>query len=106
MICFKYAPLVPRCGNAIDDVLHQVETVQVVLHPHVEGCRDRALFLIAADMQVRGSCAGMSVGGRARVSMETEDDVLVFGEKRVVFRFSSRPWGCSVETAASSDRRR
>ena len=49
--------------NAIDHVLHQVETVEVVLHAHVEGRGDRALFLVAADMQfvVRPRCR--SAGG-------------------------------------------
>jgi hypothetical protein len=32
--------------------LHQVEAVQIVLHPHVEGRYDRALFLVTPDVQV------------------------------------------------------
>ena len=46
----------------IDDVLHQVEPVQLVLHPHVERRRDRALFLVAPDVQVAvGSAVGQPV---------------------------------------------
>ena len=41
-----------RVRQAINHVLHQMETVKVVLHPHVEGRRDCAFFLIAANMQV------------------------------------------------------
>jgi hypothetical protein len=36
----------------IDDVDHQVEAVQVVLHSHIEGGGDRALLLLAADVQL------------------------------------------------------
>ena len=64
----------------IDHVFHQVEAVQVILNPHVEGRRDGALFLVAADVQVAvGPAVGQAVD-QPRVSMEAKDDVLVFGE--------------------------
>src|ERR1019366_3160330 len=44
---------------AVDHVMHQVEPVQVVLHPHVKGRRDGALFLVATDVQV---AVGTGVG--------------------------------------------
>ena len=43
----------------IDDVLHQMEPVQVVLHPHIKGRRDRALFLVTPDVEV---AVGPAVG--------------------------------------------
>ena len=43
----------------IDHVLHQVEPVQVVLHPHVKSRRDGALFLVAPDVEV---AVGPAVG--------------------------------------------
>ena len=78
----------PKCGSAIDHVLHQVEAVQVVLHPHVEGRRDRALFLVAPDVEVAvGPAVGQPVD-QPGVSVEAKDDVLVFGEQRIVIRFA------------------
>ena len=41
-----------QVGQPIDDVLHQMEPVQVVLHPHIKCRRDRALFLVAPDVEV------------------------------------------------------
>ena len=39
-------------GKAMDGVHHEVKAVQVIEHRHVERRRDRALFLVAADMIV------------------------------------------------------
>ena len=70
----------------IDDVLHQVEAVELVLHPHVEGGRDRALLLVAADVQVAvGAAVGQAVH-QPGIAVEAKDDVLVAGEERVVVR--------------------
>ena len=89
----------------IDHVLHQVEPVQVVLHPHVEGRRDGALFLVAPDVQVAvGPAVGQPVD-QPWVSMEAKDDVLVFGEKRIVIRVAQSVRVLALQTAASSDRR-
>jgi len=55
---------------AVNDVMHQVEAVKVVLHPHVKGRRDGALFLIAANVQV---AIGPGVGetmDQPRISVE------------------------------------
>ena len=38
--------------QAINHVLYQVEAVQVVLYPYVEGRSDRALFLVAPDVEI------------------------------------------------------
>ena len=46
----QIGPLGAQLRQAIDHVLHQVEPVQVVLHSHVKGRRDRALLLVAADV--------------------------------------------------------
>ena len=70
----------------VNHVMHQVEPVQVVLHPHVKGRRNGALFLVAADVQVAvGPGVGEAVD-QPGVSMEAEDDGLVFGEQRIVSR--------------------
>ena len=66
-----------KFGHAVDHVLHQMEPVQFVLHSHVEGRRDRALFLVAADVEVSvGPTIGQSVD-QPWIAVEAEDDVLV-----------------------------
>src|SRR4051794_21086855 len=42
----------PEARYAVDNVDDQVEAVDVVAHGHVERRRDRALFLVAPDVQV------------------------------------------------------
>ena len=43
---------IAKFGHAIDHVLHQVETIQIVSHHHVERRGGGALFFIAADVEV------------------------------------------------------
>ena len=73
--------LTTQSRHAIHDVLHKMEAVEVVLHPHIEGSRDCPLFLVAPDMEVAvGPAIGKPVD-QPGVSMEPKDDVLVFGEE-------------------------
>ena len=89
----------------IDHILHQMEPVQIVLHSHVKGRCDRALFLVASDVQVAiGPAVGQPVD-QPWISMKAKDDVFVFGEKRVVIRFAQSVRVLALQTAASSDRR-
>ncbi len=84
----QIGPLGAQVRQAIDHVLHEVESVQVVLHPHVEGRRDGAFFLVAADVQVAvGAAVGQPVD-QPGIPMEAKDDVLVFREERIVIRFA------------------
>jgi len=70
--------------KAIHHIHHQVEPVQIVLHPHVKGRCDRALFYIAAHVQIAvGAAVGQPVD-QPRVTMKGKDDVLVFGKQRIV----------------------
>jgi len=39
--------------QAIDGVHHQMEPIEFIQRGHVEGRRDRALFLVASNMDVR-----------------------------------------------------
>ena len=56
----------PRPGHPVDDVDDQVEPVEVVAHDHVERRRDRALLLVAADVEVGVvASADRSAGGSA-----------------------------------------
>ena len=64
-----------------------MKPVQVVLHPHVKGRRDRALFLVTPDVEVAvGPAIGQPMHERG-ISVEAEDDMLIFGEKRIVIGF-------------------
>ena len=84
----QVVPLGSQLRQPINHVLHQMKAVQVVLHPHVEGRRDGALFLVAADVQVAvGAAVGQPVD-QPGVSMEGKDDVLIFGEERIVIGFA------------------
>jgi len=54
----------PEHPSAAGDhhVLHQMKPIQIVLHSHVESGRDRALFLVSANMQFAvGPAVGQSV---------------------------------------------
>ena len=78
----------PELGQAVHHVLNEVETVQVVLHPHVKRGRDGALFLVASDVQVAiGPPVGQAMD-EPRISMESENDVLILREQRIVIRRS------------------
>src|ERR1700681_933442 len=70
--------------QTVDGVHHEVKAVQIVQHGHIEGRRDGALFLIAADMNVVmvGAAVGQPVD-QPRVGVEGEDDRLVLGKQIV-----------------------
>jgi carbamate kinase len=98
--------LAAQMRQPIDDVLHQMEAVQIVLHAHVEGGGDRAFLLVAAHMQVAvGPAIGQPVDQRG-IAVEAEDDVLVLGEQRIVVGFAQPVRMLARRAAASSDRRR
>src|ERR1700677_1190797 len=87
-LLFKVGAPGTQVWQAIDDVLHEMKAVEVILHPHVEGGGDGALFLVAADVQVAvGSAVGQPVN-EPRVTMKAKDDVLVAREERIVIRFA------------------
>jgi len=87
--------------QAIDGVDDEMEAVQIVQHRHVERGRDRALFLVAADVDVVviGAAVGQPVD-EPRVGMEGEDDRLVLGEDLVEV-FVAEAWGARSEAEAS-----
>ena len=79
--CFRYAPLVPRFGTRSTTSCTRWKPVQFVLHPDIEGGRDRSLFLVAPDVEVPvGPAVGQPVD-QPRVTMKAEDDVLILGEE-------------------------
>ena len=82
----QIVPLAAQMRQAIHHVLHQMEPVQIVLHPHVEGRGDGALFLVAPDMEVAVGAAVGQPMNQPGIAMKGKDDVLVLGEQRVVIR--------------------
>ena len=88
----QVVPLSSQLRQAIDHVLHQMETVQFVLHPDVEGGRDRAFFLIAPDMKVAvGPAVGQAMD-EPGIAVETEDDGFVLREERIVVGLAQPVW--------------
>ena len=84
----QVGPLGAQMRQAIDHVLHQMKAVQVVLHAHVEGGRDGPFFLVAPHVEVAvGPAVGQPVD-EPGISMETKDDVFIFGEQRIVIRLA------------------
>jgi len=78
--------------QSIDDILHQVEAIQVVLHPNVKGCCDRALFYISPHMQIAvGPAVGQPVD-QPGVPVKPKNDVFVFREERVVILLGQPVW--------------
>ncbi len=74
----------PESSSAVDHVLHKVETIQFVLHAHIEGSGDGAFFLVTPDVQVPiRSAIGQPVD-QPGIAMKSENDVLVFGKQSVV----------------------
>jgi hypothetical protein len=48
----EISPFGSEMGQAIHDILHEVEAVEIVLNPHIEGCCDGSLFLVPPHMQI------------------------------------------------------
>ena len=96
-----------QARDPVDHVDHQVEAVQVVEHHHVERRGGRALFLVAAHVQVVvvGPPVGQAVD-QPRVAVVGEDDRLVRGEERVELLVGQAVRVLGLAAAASSGRRR
>lgn len=68
----------------IDHIHHEMEPIQLVQDRHVEGRRNRALFLVAADMDVVVIRAPISQAvNEPGISVEGENDVFVLRKEFV-----------------------
>ena len=76
-LLLEIGPLGTGLRHAIDRIHHQVEAIHVIHDRHVEGRRDRALFLVASDVQVAVGSAVRQPVDQPGVSVEGEDDVFV-----------------------------
>ena len=96
-----------QARDAIDHVDGQVEAIQIVAHDHVEGGGGRALFLVAADVQV--GVIGAPVGepmNQPGIAVVGEDDRLVGREERVEIAVGQPVRMLFGRAAAASDRPR
>src|SRR5450759_979017 len=87
--------------DSVDGGDHQMEAVQVVEHDHVERGGGRALFLVAADVDVVVAIAAVGQAmDEPRVAVIGEDDRLVRGEERVelLVRHAVRMFGLGLQT--------
>src|SRR5271165_1120668 len=85
---FQIVALAAETGQIVHDVLHQMKAIDVVLHPHVKGCGDRALLLVAPDMEVPVGPAISQPMNQRRMAVEAEYDRPIPGEERVVVGFA------------------
>ena len=94
--------LAARLRQAIDDVHDEMEAIQIVEYRHVEGGRDRAFFLVAADVKVGviGAAIGQPVN-QPRVGVEGEDDRFVRREQGVELRIAQAVRMFGLAAAAS-----
>src|SRR5271156_5211616 len=59
----------------IDHVHHQVKSIEVILHAHIERRSDRAFFFVAADVEVSVSAPVGQPVDQPRIAMKAENDV-------------------------------
>ena len=104
-LLFQIGTLGTQMRHAIHHVLHEMKAVEVVLHAHIECRRDRPFFLVAADVKVAVRAAIGQPVDEPRVAMETKNDVLVFGEERIVIRFAQSVRMFALRIATSSGQR-
>ena len=71
-------------GDALDDIHHQMKTVEVVQYNHVEWCRRRSFFLVTAHVYVVmiGSPVSETMN-QPWVTVKGEDDRLVSRKERI-----------------------
>ena len=70
----------PQLGDAVDDVPHEVETIQVVHHTHIERRGCGSFFFVAANVQVIVICAAI------REPMDQPGVTMVGKDNRFVLR--------------------
>ena len=87
-LLLEVAPLRSGLRQAVDHIDHQVEAIQLILHPYVKRRRDGTLFLVTPHVEIAiGATVGQPVN-KPWVPVEAKYDVLVFGEERIVIRFT------------------
>ena len=75
---------VAQLGQPLDRVDDQIEAVDVVLHPHIEGGGDGPLLLVPPDVEIFVVPAVGQLMDQGGITVESENDGLVLGEQGVV----------------------
>ena len=83
-LLFQVDSLLSGLRQTINGVHHEVEAVEIVQHRHVECCGDRALFLVATNMDVGVVVSTVSQPmDQPRISVEGKDYRFVHREQFV-----------------------
>ena len=86
---------VSKLRQMLERLLDEAEAVDMVLHAHIEGRRDRALFQIAMYEEILFVVSAMrQLVNQLRIAVERKDYRFVLGEQRIKLRVS--PCGCSM----------
>ena len=80
----QIGPPVTQGVQPLDHVDHQMEPVDIVEDPHVEGRGDGALLLVATDVKMLVVPAVGQLMNQRGVSVVGEDDGPVLGEEHIV----------------------
>ena len=81
-------PSVPQLGQTIDHIHHQMEPVNVILHPHIKGSCNGAFLLVAPDVELTVGTAIGQLMNQRRVTMERKDNGLILGKQRIIIRIA------------------
>ena len=77
--------LVAQLRQMDDGVFYQVEPVNLVLHPHVEGGGDGAFLLVSVNGQVAVETLIGQFMDQGRIAVEGENNRFILGKDGVVF---------------------
>ena len=78
---------VSKLRQMLERLLDEAEAVDMVLHAHIEGCRDRALFQIAMYEEILFVVSAMrQLVNQLRIAVECKDYRFVLGEQRIKLR--------------------
>ena len=80
-LLFQIGALGPQVRQPVHHVLNKVESVEIVLHPYVEGGRDRPFLLVAPDMKIPIRSTVSQPVDEPRVTVEAKYDMFVSREK-------------------------
>ena len=78
---------VSKLRQMLERLLDEAEAVDMVLHAHIEGRRDRALFQIAMYEEILFVVSAMrQLVNQLRIAVERKDYRFVLGEQRIKLR--------------------
>ena len=77
---------VAKLRQVLQSLLHQTESVDVVLNSHVKGSCDGSLFEISVNMEILLVCSALcKLVNQLRISVESEYNRLILSEQQIEF---------------------